>query len=160
MTEVYLALGSNVGDSVAYINKAVELLGQKVDGLTRAALYRSKPAGYTDQPDFLNTAVSGQTALDPSELFKFIKDVEERVGRVARFRWGPREIDIDIIFYGDQILDTEKLTIPHPRFQERDFVLRPLADLNPGFKDPRSGQTVGELLAAVGNLTDLQRLNG
>ncbi|HSX45892.1 MAG TPA: 2-amino-4-hydroxy-6-hydroxymethyldihydropteridine diphosphokinase [Candidatus Saccharimonadia bacterium] len=160
MTEVYLALGSNVGDSGANIAKAVELLSAKLTNLKMAPLYRSKPAGYTEQPDFLNTAASGQTRLEPQELFEFAKQVEKQVGRIERFRWGPREIDIDIIFYGDRVIKNEKLEIPHPRFAERDFVLQPLADLNPDLKDPRSGQTVSQLLAAVGNLTDLQRLNG
>ena len=146
MTEVYLALGSNVGDSRGYIKRAIELLGTKLVNLKQAPLYRSKAVGYTDQPDFLNTAISGQTNLDSTQLFNFVKETEQQVGRVARFRWGPREIDIDIIFYGDQIIKTNQLTIPHPRFAKRDFVLRPLAYLNPVFEDPISHKTVQQLL--------------
>src|SRR5207253_47825 len=104
MTEVYLALGSNVGDSQAYITKAVKLLGSDIKNIRQAPIYRSKAVGYTDQPDFLNTAIQGRTALSPQELFKFIKEIEQRIGRIERFRWGPREIDIDIILYDNQIL--------------------------------------------------------
>ena len=159
MTEVYLALGSNIGDSRAHIARAIELLREQLQNLKTAPLYLSKPFGVTNQPDFLNTAVSGQTSLSPPELFKFVKEIEQQVGRQERFRWGPREIDIDIIFYGQQTVKTPELTIPHPSFAERDFVLKPLADLNPHLTDPVSGQIVAELLQAVGNLTDLKPLS-
>jgi 2-amino-4-hydroxy-6-hydroxymethyldihydropteridine diphosphokinase len=156
MPTVYLALGSNVGDSGAYIDRTVELLGSGSAGgdgtlkhVRRAPLYRSKAAGYTDQPDFLNTAVSGETGLTPEDLLAFIKKTEQRLGRQRRFRWGPREIDIDIIFYGDLVQKSKALTLPHPLFRERDFVLRPLADLDPDLKDPVTGQTVAELLADI-----------
>jgi len=148
-TVVFLALGSNVGDSRANINQAVRLLSEKVTNITEAPVYTSKAVGYTDQPDFYNTAVRGDTELTPIELLKFVKDVEAKVGRVVRFRWGPREIDIDIIFYGDQMLDSEVLTIPHPRFAERDFVLKPICDIDQSFIDPLSNKTVGELLKAL-----------
>lgn len=138
MTLVYLALGANVGDPLINIAKAIELLKGSLQEVKQAPIYRSKAVGVTDQPDFLNTAISGQTDLTPQELFDLIKEVEQKVGRRESFRWGPREIDIDIIFYGDQIVQTADLIIPHPRFQERDFVLRPLSDLNPNLLDPRS----------------------
>lgn len=149
MTTVYLALGSNIGDSRANITQAVQLLDPAVQQIKQAPLYTSKAVGYTDQPDFLNTAISGETDLSPQELLKTIKSVEQQVGRTKSFRNGPREIDIDIILYGDQVLQTDKLTIPHPRFRERDFVLQPLNDLNPSLTDPVSGQTVGQLLAKI-----------
>lgn len=138
METVYLALGSNVGDPAANIEKATNLLGKNIHTILQAPIYRSKAVGYIDQPDFLNTAICGQTDLSPEELFKFAKQIEAEVGRVERFRWGPREIDIDIIFYGQQIIRTEQLTIPHPRFAERDFVLKPLTDLSPQLIDPVS----------------------
>lgn len=149
MAHICLALGSNVGKSREYIDKAVELLGRSVDSINLAPLYISKAVGYTDQPDFLNTALCGETALSPQELLTFVKDAEKQVGRIYRFRWGPREIDIDIIFYDDTVLDTVELTIPHPRFAERDFVLQPLADIVPDLRDPRSGQPISALLAAL-----------
>jgi 2-amino-4-hydroxy-6-hydroxymethyldihydropteridine diphosphokinase len=149
MTTVYLALGSNVGDSRLQIEEAVRLLGRSVSDIVRASLYRSKAVGYTEQADFINTAVRGRTALKPRELLAFIKGIEGEIGRVQRFRFGPREIDIDLIFYGDLISTTDDLTIPHPAFRERDFVLQPLADLDPELKDPVSGHTVSELLKAL-----------
>ena len=146
MTTVYLALGSNTGDSARYIMKAIDLLGPVLHDIQRAPLYVSKAVGFTEQADFLNTVISGQTELSPQALIQVIDDVEQQVGRVQRFRWGPREIDIDIIFYGNQILKTESLTIPHPSFQERDFVLRPLVDLDSKIIDPLSHKTVKQLL--------------
>lgn len=149
LTTIYLALGSNMGDSAANIHKAVELLSARVTDITEAPIYTSKAVGYTDQPDFLNTALRGTTSLSPEELLVFVKTIEREIGRIHRFRWGPREIDIDIIFYGDTILDIHGLTIPHPRFTERDFVLRPIYDIDPDFVDPNSGQTVQALLKAL-----------
>lgn len=146
MTTVYLALGSNVGDSRDNIAQAIQLLGSSVKQIKQAPLYTSKAVGYTDQPDFLNTALSGQTDLSPAALLKFTNEVERQVGRTASFHWGPREIDIDIVFYGDQVLQTDKLSLPHPNFSQRDFVLRPLKDLNPQITDPVSGQTISQLL--------------
>lgn len=146
MATVYLALGSNVGDSRQYIKQAIEQLGTVLDGLKQAPLYLSKAVGYTDQADFYNTAVCGTTHLTPEELLKAVKKIEANIGRTPTFRNGPREIDIDIIFYDDLILKTEELTIPHPEFANRDFVLQPLADLNPGWQDPRSGKIMQTLL--------------
>lgn len=150
MTVIYLALGSNVGDSTTHIQEALKLLSDKISNIQSAPMYISKAVGYTDQPDFYNTAAYGETNLSPAELLKFVKIVEESVGRVKRFRWGPREIDVDIIFYDDTILETETLTIPHPRFNERDFVLRPLCDIAPDFVDPTTGKTIQQLLSELG----------
>ncbi|MBL8121580.1 2-amino-4-hydroxy-6-hydroxymethyldihydropteridine diphosphokinase [Candidatus Saccharibacteria bacterium] len=146
MATVFLALGSNVGDSPALIAGAIEMLESQLQGIVRAPLYTSKAVGYTDQPDFCNTAMRGETDLPPIALLKFVKDIEQEMGRIHRFRWGPREIDIDIIYYGELLLDTPELTIPHPRAHERDFVLQPIADIAPDFIDPRDNCTVQALL--------------
>jgi 2-amino-4-hydroxy-6-hydroxymethyldihydropteridine diphosphokinase len=146
MLTVYLALGSNVGDSAQYIAKAIELLGPTLHDIQQAPCYISKAVGYTNQADFLNTAVCGQTELSPQALIQTIEQIEQQVGRIKRFRWGPREVDIDIIFYGNQTLESENLTIPHPAFRERDFVLQPLVDLNSEMVDPVSQKTVKQLL--------------
>jgi len=147
MAMVYLALGSNVGDPRAQIKRAAGLLSALLGGMKQAPVYVSKATGYTDQPDFFNTAVSGETGLDPAALLEQVKNIERQVGRTPTFHHGPREIDIDIILYGDTMLETDKLTIPHPGFRDRDFVLRPLVNLDPALADPVSGQTVGSLLA-------------
>lgn len=146
MSTVFLALGSNVGDSGANIRRAVGLLATKIANIQEAPVYTSKAVGYTDQPDFLNTALRGETELSPFELLGFVKDIEQEVGRIHRFRWGPREIDIDIIFYDGQVLATPDLTIPHQRFAERDFVLRPICDIDDVWVDPVSHKSCRELL--------------
>jgi 2-amino-4-hydroxy-6-hydroxymethyldihydropteridine diphosphokinase len=149
MTIVYLALGSNVGDSARHIKQAVNLLRDQLHNIKQAPVYESRAVGYTDQPNFLNTVISGNTNLSPESLLAYLKEIEKKVGRTETFRNGPREIDIDIIFYGDQVLETDKLTIPHPSFSQRDFVLQSLSDLNSELVDPLSGQTVGQLLDQV-----------
>lgn len=146
MAKVYLALGANIGDARGNIEAASALLSEALQNFRQAPVYASKAVGYTDQPDFLNTAVAGDTDLEPLQLLKFVKDVEKKIGRVRRFRWGPREIDIDIIFYGDDVFEAAELTIPHPRFRERDFVLRPICDIDPEVTDPVTGKTVRKLL--------------
>jgi 2-amino-4-hydroxy-6-hydroxymethyldihydropteridine diphosphokinase len=145
MNEVYLGLGSNVGDRLLNLNKAIELLSEKIQILKKSKIYISKAVGYTDQPDFYNMVLYGKTDLSPEELFNFIKDVEKNVGRVYRFRWGPREIDIDILFYNDLVYKSDKLNIPHPRLHERDFVLLPLIELNPKLFHPVLNKRVSDL---------------
>jgi 2-amino-4-hydroxy-6-hydroxymethyldihydropteridine diphosphokinase len=146
MSEVYLALGSNLGDSVGNINLAIKLLNKHVHDISVASFYTSKAVGYTEQPDFINTAIRGQTELSPIELLKSIKSVEQEVGRISRFRWGPREIDIDIILYDMLILESDVLSIPHSEYTSRDFVLQPLIDLNPNLIDPRTQVPLTKIL--------------
>jgi len=145
MNEVYLGLGSNVGDRLLNLNKAIELLSEKIQILKKSKIYVSKAVGYTDQPDFYNMVLYGKTDLSPEELFNFIKDVEKNAGRVYRFHWGPREIDIDILFYNDLVYKSDKLNIPHPRLHERDFVLLPLIELNPKLFHPVLNKRVSDL---------------
>jgi 2-amino-4-hydroxy-6-hydroxymethyldihydropteridine diphosphokinase len=146
MATVYFALGSNQGQSIENLKKAIKLLNASVTVIQSAPIYQSHAVGYTDQPDFTNTALIGNTALKPLPLLKFLKQTELQVGRIERFRWGPREIDIDIIFYDDLILKSDILTIPHPEFNSRDFVLQPICDINPNFIDPISKQSVQNIL--------------
>lgn len=149
MTTIFLAIGSNVGDSQANIRQAIKLLGKSVSHIQQAQLYRSKALpvpGHPDLPDFVNTAIKAETNLSPQELLQFTQQVEKEVGKVYRFHWGPREIDIDIIFYGDQVINTAQLTVPHPHAHERDFVLKPLSDLDGSFVHPKTGQSVQQML--------------
>lgn len=149
MANVFLALGSNVGIGDAQFDQAILLLGDKLSDIIQAPRYSSKAVGYTDQPDFLNTVIQATTELSPHELLAFTQMIEQKVGRIRRFHWGPREIDIDIIMYDDQIIDEPTLTIPHARFRERDFVLRPITDLDPTIIDPVTHRTVAELYAQI-----------
>ena len=105
--------------------------------------------GHTDQADFLNTALRGETDLVPEKLLEFIRSAEKEIGRRQTFRWGPREIDIDIILYDNLQMKNEALTPPPPAFRERDFVLRPLSDLDPDLIDPATGEQVSRLLAKI-----------
>lgn len=155
MATVFLALGSNVGDSEKFIGQAIDLLAESVSNIFKAPLYQSKASGVTNQPIFLNTAVRGETTLSPTDLLKFVKSIEKTVGRIQRYRWGPREIDIDIIFYDDLVMKTDRLTIPHLLFAEREFVLQPVCDIDPDYIDPRSGLTIKTLLKKI---PDDQRL--
>jgi len=145
MATVYLALGSNVGDGDRQFDRAIELLMPALSHVQQAPRYSSKAVGFTDQPDFLNTVISGETDLDPKQLLELTQSVEQHVGRVKRFHWGPREIDIDIIFYDNRVIELPDLSIPHPRFSERDFVLKPLKDLSPELVDPLTHNTVKAL---------------
>ena len=149
MHRVFFGLGANVGDKEANIRRAAESLRKAINEVRVAPLYESRAAGYTKQDNFFNTAVEGYTRLGPKQLLGFVKEIETRLGRIERFRWGPREIDIDILFYNKMIYKDEELEIPHPRLHERDFVLRPLADLVSEFIHPVFKKTIKELLEAL-----------
>lgn len=149
MATIYLALGANTGQTKKQLDRAVELLTQKVNNIVESKRYRSNAVGYTAQAAFTNSVVTGTTTLRAAELLDFVKGIEQIVGRVERFRWGPREIDIDILFYDSLIVSEPKLTIPHPRFMERDFVLAPMCDLSPDFVDPLSGKTISDIYAEL-----------
>ena len=149
MHQIYLALGSNIESRKQHIETAITLLREKVQDITVAPLYETKPRYFEDQNNFLNTVLRGYTDLEPRELLQFTKAVQKEVGRVDRFRNGPREIDIDILFYDNVVYKDEELEIPHPRLQERDFVLQPFADINSDFSHPVLNKTIRELLASL-----------
>lgn len=149
MHKVFLGLGTNVGDKKKNLEKAIDLLSEKVTNIKSSKFYETEPWGYKDQDKFLNAAIMGETSLSPLEFLKFVKDVEERVGRIERFKWGPREIDIDILFYDDLIYKDSDLQIPHPRLHERDFVLKPLMDLDPNFIHPTFKKTIRHIRSMV-----------
>jgi len=135
MVKVYLSLGSNIGDRVKNINKAVSLIKANpgINCVEQSTLYITAPQGYLKQDDFINCVLSLETNLEASELLLVCQDVEKKLKRVRLFRWGPRIIDVDILLYGDKIINTPDLTIPHPRMYERAFVLVPLGELDSTF---------------------------
>ncbi len=146
---VYLALGSNQGDRRANLHSVVTGLPPLASVLSESNIYETPPWGFEDQPAFYNQVILVSTYLDPTELLSSLKDLEVRLGRQPTFRNGPRLIDIDILLYDDLIHHSPGLAIPHPRMQERAFVLVPLADLAPDLRHPVTGLTVREHLAQV-----------
>ena len=124
-----LALGSNVGNRRENLVRAVAEIGNFANVIARSHIYETEPSGYADQRDFLNAALLGETVFEPLELLGFCKKTESKLGRIPIFPNGPREIDIDIIFYEGARISSDVLEIPHPRWRERDFVLSPLFDI-------------------------------
>ncbi len=153
---VYIALGSNLGDRWGYLSRAIEAMRTFFTVDTASTVYETAPWGYRRQPDFLNMVVSGRTALSPSELLSALKEVERALGRRPTIRYGPRVIDLDILFYDRLCLQLPDLILPHPRLHERAFVLVPLADLAPDLPHPCLGKTVRELLQTVSSREDVR----
>lgn len=138
MTKVYLGLGSNVGDREHQLKEALRLLdAQQGIKVTRvSSLYETAPVGYVDQPDFLNLCAEIETDLTPQAVLKNGLDIEQQLHRVRKERWGPRTLDIDILLYGNKIIEDQDLSIPHPRMAERAFVLIPLQEIAPEAINP------------------------
>lgn len=145
MTLAYLGLGSNIGDKKAHLKDALTSLAALGTIRKRSRFYSTEPVGFKDQDWFLNCAIEIDTILDPQDLLTSIKSIEQRLGRRKTRRNGPRLIDIDILFYDDQTIDTPTLTVPHPRLQDRLFVLLPLMDLNPHLRHPVLKKTIQDL---------------
>ena len=148
-TKVYMGLGSNVGNKEANLAQAFKLLPPDVTVARISSLYETEPVGYKDQPWFLNCVCCAYTDLSPPKLLDYVKHIEEQLGRLLSFRNAPRPIDIDLLFYGDETVDSDQLTIPHPRVHERAFTLAPLVELDPAHMHPVRRQTISQLLADV-----------
>ncbi|GGA53349.1 2-amino-4-hydroxy-6-hydroxymethyldihydropteridine diphosphokinase [Nitratireductor aestuarii] len=149
-TRAYLGLGGNLGDPASTMSAALKLLGENTSISVEevSSLYRTKPWGKVDQPDFLNCVASVRTSLSPHELLETCLSVEHQLKRERRERWGPRLIDIDVLVYGEEKVQTDDLEIPHPRIAERAFVLVPLLEIAPEITV--DGKRGAELLAAIG----------
>lgn len=149
MNTVYLSLGSNSGDREENLSQALALLSQKVKLEKTSSIYETEPMGYKEQPLFLNLACQITTDLNPGELLELAKRIEKKLGRIPGFPDSPRPIDIDILFYDDKIVAMPDLIIPHPRIQERAFVLIPLSEIAPELIHSELNKSIGEMAAAV-----------
>ncbi len=146
---VILGLGANLGDRVNNLCKATNLLSNFSTIQRSSRIYETEPWGYADQPKFLNQVVIIKTILEPLELLQRLKYIERQMGRTAGPRYGPRPIDLDILFYDDLVLERPELTIPHPMISERAFLLVPLAEINPELIHPKLHCTITALLQKV-----------
>ena len=145
MPRVFLGLGSNIGDKEDYINKALAFISESYTVKKTSHLYLTEPVGNIKQDWFLNCALEIQTDVDPKKLLSSVKSIERKLGRTKTVKNGPRVIDIDILFYGDYIIKTKNLVIPHPSIQERLFVLQPMMDINPDLIHPVLKRSIHDL---------------
>lgn len=144
---VFLGIGTNLGDKEENLNNAIEKINKssKVKNMTKSSFIKTSAWGVEDQPDFLNGALRLETIMKPYELLFFVKGIEEEIGREETYRWGPRLIDIDILFFADEIIRTEDLTIPHLQISNREFVLKPLMEIDPGYIHPLEHKSISQI---------------
>ena len=153
MTIIYIGIGSNLGDKEGNCKTAIERLSE--NGITVKKIsspYRTKPWGVEDQPDFVNMAVKAETNINPSELLPILKTIEKEMGRQDGVRWGPRLIDLDLLFYDDLVISYDELAIPHPLLHKREFVLLPLAEIAAEFVHPVLKATIKQLAGNFGKV--------
>lgn len=147
--KVYLALGSNQGDRAGNLARARHLLLTDFEIEIESSVFETPPWGYVDQPAFLNQVLVGKTQLAPHALLDFLKRIEKSLGRRETFRFGPRVIDLDILMFGNRVIKSQRLEIPHPRLRERAFVLVPLVEIAPTVIVPGTALSVEELMKLV-----------
>jgi 2-amino-4-hydroxy-6-hydroxymethyldihydropteridine diphosphokinase len=157
--QVYLLLGSNLGEREVVINKAIHLISEEIGVVVcKSSLYDTEPWGITDQPGFLNIALEVKTSLTAIEVLEHALRIEHELGRVRLERWGSRIIDIDIIFYNQDVIQVkDRLRVPHPELQNRKFVLEPLMEIAPDFMHPQLNQTVKELYISLADNSTVQK---
>jgi 2-amino-4-hydroxy-6-hydroxymethyldihydropteridine diphosphokinase len=157
-TLAYLSLGSNVGDRAQQLRDAQSRLSAEARVVATSSLYETEPVEFTEQPWFLNCAVALETEKDPQELMATILGIEQEMGRRRMQKKGPRSIDIDILLFGDAVIDSPELTLPHPAMHQRRFVLEPLAEIAPEIQHPLWRKTIRELLAALPDGQSVRRV--
>lgn len=153
----YIGLGANLGDRLATLRAAVEHLARLGRIVTTSSIYQTDPVGYLDQPAFLNAVVAVATTLEPGDLVPALLAIERDLGRVRSFRNAPRALDLDLLLYGEQVVETITVTVPHPRLHERAFVLVPLREIGAEHMHPVLGVTVGTLHDRLGPIEGVRR---
>ncbi|WP_242928575.1 2-amino-4-hydroxy-6-hydroxymethyldihydropteridine diphosphokinase [Pontibacter vulgaris] len=157
MPELYLLLGGNLGNRTAYLQQARESIAADVGTISRSSgLYETAAWGKTDQPAFLNQVLEVKTELTPEQVLQRINAIEHELGRIRQEHWGARVIDIDILFYDSLVLQTQRLTIPHPQLHLRRFTLMPIAELAPELVHPVLGQSISQLLKSCADKLEVQ----
>jgi len=161
MNKSFLSLGSNLGDRLSYLKKAVDLFGKSEDVniIKISSIYETEPIGYKEQPNFLNLVVEIETEIGPEDLLKRCKEIESCLGRIKREKWREREIDIDIIFYNNLIIEKDYIVIPHKELYNRKFVLLPLCEIDPDFICPKTKKSVKTLLSSCNDASIIKVLN-
>ncbi len=149
--KAYIALGSNMGDRFEYLKKAILLLEnqENIAVVNTSSVYETDPVGYTDQDLFLNMAIQVETSLGPIDLLDTCLEIELNLGRKREIKWGPRTLDLDILLFNHENIETEKLTIPHPRMSERAFVILPLLEMDPNLTLPNMKEPLKNCLQSI-----------
>ena len=146
MPSVYLLLGSNEGNSSALLESAYEEISKEIGAISQSSsIYRTEAWGKTDQNDFLNQAICIKTRKWPKTVLKLCLDIEKRLGRIRIGKWDPRTIDIDILFYGNKVINTDQLVVPHPQFEYRNFAIIPMMEIAPDFEHPVNEKSIEDL---------------
>jgi len=151
MHRVFIGIGSNLGDKIGNCRKALREIAGFAEIVKISSLYETEPVGKEDQPNFINCVVEINTDLSPHELLTHLKSIEDKLARVRGEKWGPRTIDLDIIFYDDLVMKDDDLIIPHPRAHLRRFVLEPICEIAPDFINPALEISTLELLEKLGD---------
>ena len=162
MALAYIGVGANLEDRAAALRRATATLDahDRLEVRGASPVYETAPVGVTGQPMFLNAVLALETDLDAHSLLECLMDVERRFGRIRRLRWGPRILDLDILLYGNELIRSQGLQIPHPRLHKRAFVLVPLCDLTPEGRHPVFGKTFADLAESIGPSQVVRRLDG
>lgn len=162
MSKAWIGIGSNLGDRLDYIRQALGFMDAlpETSVLRVSSVYDTEPEGNASQPRYLNAVAEVETAFEPREFLRKLGDIEERCGRVRREVWGPRTLDLDLLIFGDLVIESEELTVPHPRASNRAFVLVPMAELEPWLVVPGIGETVTTIIGRLGDVTGQIRIWG